>query len=1023
MPESSMPDPLQELSLSLEPPREQMSEQLRGLGAAILVGLGGTGAEVLRRVKNHLRWQRIEHLFRMIVIDTDSSSLKGTTGLPGFDDSEYCHLAHNRMLLVVKNPQMHEATARRTDLMDDSVLRAVRGQLEHLGEDEGCGQIRPIGALRFAANYQTFAERVDAATQAVLGLWGPLTAQLKGLPAHQVQEAKLPVFLVGSLCGGTGSSMLIDTIAALRHQLGDEVSIRCYLTMPSVYFSKLTQDQRQRVEANAYATLREIEYFQQGLARSEKWEFHYVGAHQAIPSPEVLFSRCYIVERRDARGADLQSPERIYDAMAMAIFSEVGLPIGQRLRSDLANQAAIDLANPDRETGLPRYYSTIGATAVAIPGRRLVEYGTFRATRHFLGESVLGAEARRDEVNEAVGRWLVEARIDDRSDASSHLIIAELNERIGPNIIGRVDRLFTLHRNKRQHNSDKSFMRAFEDLRRRWQESELDPLRSRLREEAQALGEQSMGKLESDLRAFLATKGIRFTRVFCGSLQAVLSTMRAELDESAKQARDEAAVSHEQAESAAEPMRGFFGSLGTDERAQQRTAAYVEHAMTCDFDAGAMRGAQAVIASLDKSLAAWSDRLLAIEESLCKAYRVAEDREGQAISATREVFADSGVEISLLSPEETQRLCGENMPGPELIKDIVAALGGGEHMAAYENREFPGQLVDACKRHYIGVLARMNAAEELCRQLEDKRAAGRARTIISEALKACRPLWRAESAAAQALPESVVVGVPMGENTSRWRRLREVIDGLRQAMSIPGYVLGAISMVQIEDPRKIYITRRSHGARPHYLPDWREHKAKYDSLKDAAKGLSLHAFPAAIARSLPDLEPDLDHLSNLAFALGMAFGWIAKRGQWYYYNLQRREESDGRIRFDAPLISQWNGVATEKGALRQELGVLTRPVESGALHYGGGKADPRNKLGQGREVACKELVRDQNAIYRLREIYDLVQQEAGTIPVADCIEKYAESMLLAVNPGDELREMLEREAKLLYEEAKQLRKG
>ena len=76
------------------------------------------------------------------------------------------------------------------------------------------------------------------------------------------------------------------------------IEVRGYLAMPSVYERVIDNEQLERVRANAYATLEEIEFFQRGLGRTRGVRFDYHGA--AFESPNTLFNLCYLVERKDA---------------------------------------------------------------------------------------------------------------------------------------------------------------------------------------------------------------------------------------------------------------------------------------------------------------------------------------------------------------------------------------------------------------------------------------------------------------------------------------------------------------------------------------------------------------------------------------------------------------------------------------------------------------------------------------------------------------------------------------------------
>ena len=86
----------------------------------LLVGLGGTGASVLRRVKPRVRWLGMSNVCRFLVVDTDDTEKKG------FDDDEFCYLSMTRARTVLKSPEHHQWLAKRLDLGNSQVLQRLR---------------------------------------------------------------------------------------------------------------------------------------------------------------------------------------------------------------------------------------------------------------------------------------------------------------------------------------------------------------------------------------------------------------------------------------------------------------------------------------------------------------------------------------------------------------------------------------------------------------------------------------------------------------------------------------------------------------------------------------------------------------------------------------------------------------------------------------------------------------------------------------------------------------------------------
>ena len=121
-------------------------------------------------------------------------------------------------------------------------------------------QLRPIGRLAFFRNYVTFKTLMTHKLRATRQLASIQEAEERGFPVaadHQL------IYVVSSLCGGTGAGMFLDrgpTVSARRSARNANV-VGIFL-MPSTFESEIRSDlQRRRIQANAYAALKELNHF------------------------------------------------------------------------------------------------------------------------------------------------------------------------------------------------------------------------------------------------------------------------------------------------------------------------------------------------------------------------------------------------------------------------------------------------------------------------------------------------------------------------------------------------------------------------------------------------------------------------------------------------------------------------------------------------------------------------------------------------------------------------------------------
>ena len=991
---------------------------------SVLIGVGGTGAKVLSIVKAQVRWLGLQDMFRFIIVDSDTAAIGGAPGGHPFDGEEYLHLSHELMRNVLDYPELSPDIASRLDLDDRNVLAAMREKIQSMGEDEGCGQIRPIGALRFASNYSHFKDRLEHALSEVRDVWGKLLTRLKGVNRTDLKSAKTPVLIVGSVCGGTGSAVLVDTVVATRH-LEKDVSITGYLAMPSVYSAVVDAEQEVRLCANAYATLQELDFFQRGLGAAHGVKFSYVGGADVLPAPDTLFTACHLVERKDASGGDLGHPKRVYDAMALAITSEIALAVGARLRSGTINQVAVSLASGDVQTGATRWFGTLGATAISLPRRRIVEYGAFRSTRKLLEERVLGPELPSETVQQEVDQWLLANRIDNRHAQGKHLLVQVLQEHVGISMSAQVDKLFQIKgkgaNRTRVCPPDKKFTRSFDSFVQRWDGQSRATLSSKLARAATAQQKPLAASLDAWVRESVDSRGLRPTQSVVSGLSSVLRSVQVRVRQAAERARGQARDAFSQARMATERMRGLLGQLGTDEAAQADTATALELALSMDYKAAALDTGSRMLAVLDKHAVAWQNRLSEAVDVREPELKRARERESEKLSVSGEVFGDGNMEISVLAPGEVTSICEKAHPGTTLLPEVMAALGGNQDLEAMRHPNLGDELLRGAAAHYFQAVGNLNVADLLAEALE-KGGEEHGRVLFEEVMRACRPLWQARNPGNQQFPESIVVGVPSEPGEASWRPIESLVKSLASEMKFPGYLHNAVAVEPISDPARIYVTRRAYGGRPHYLPSWRTCGQSYKSLARLTGALSLHGFSRRTVSRLPAMEPDPNRVSDLAFALGMAYGWIAQRGRTFYANLRRRRGVDETMLLDAPVVTQWTCLVAEDGKRRAAMGEVTALVNAGVLRYKNGtKLDKTMRLGGTRGNAMERLRQADDVRDLIVDAYDALRELVAPSRIADELEHYAEQIENKTISSDRTREVIAREAALLRAQIDELR--
>ncbi|WP_414753086.1 tubulin-like doman-containing protein [Anabaena sp. CCY 9910] len=240
--------------------------QYRGINRTICIGLGGTGRDVLMRIRRLIvdRYGDLSNLpiVSFVHLDTDKAATQ-VTGIRTGSTYHGVDLSFREAEKVSATMSAKEVTMfvegleRRSEYTRygpyDHIARWFPPQLLRniKAVEEGAKGIRPVGRLAFFHNYQKIKTAIETAERLTRGHDALLLR--KGLRV----EPGLNIFVIGSLCGGTGSGMFLDVAYSLRHLYGEQgAQIVSYLVIsPELYGNT------PNMSANTYAALKELNYY------------------------------------------------------------------------------------------------------------------------------------------------------------------------------------------------------------------------------------------------------------------------------------------------------------------------------------------------------------------------------------------------------------------------------------------------------------------------------------------------------------------------------------------------------------------------------------------------------------------------------------------------------------------------------------------------------------------------------------------------------------------------------------------
>ena len=362
------------------------NEQIR-IRPTIVIGMGGTGGDVIMRVRRRF-YETYGSLAEFPIVsylwlDTDRSEKH----ILAKEIREFVRLTDTERLMLTIN----DTTSITQNLKEPNYAHIDRWWypgLNALGQmNEGAGQIRAYSRLAF---FHHFTAIRAAITDANTKVRDPLaqdtmmksqTLKDMGILAQVEFNSPTNVVLVCSIAGGTGSGMMLDVSFLVKDIFQEgNVTTSAYLVFPD-HFGTVTNE---RMKANSYALLKELNYYQYGVPFFEaEWNRGTV-SKVAIPP----FDYCYIFDNQNASGqvsgGQPGSQELIFELLADSIFKDFSQgEFADHKRSARINlkqymNKTFDYEHPRFKQRFIQRYGSLGMSSIMVPHARILTACAYR---------------------------------------------------------------------------------------------------------------------------------------------------------------------------------------------------------------------------------------------------------------------------------------------------------------------------------------------------------------------------------------------------------------------------------------------------------------------------------------------------------------------------------------------------------------------------------------------------------------------------------------------------------------------
>ncbi len=334
-----------------------MAVEEKSMVPTVFVGVGGTGAEVLSRVRRLIveTYGSLDKLpiVSFLVVDTDRDYKITNTEAqgPAFRENErhWAKVTGREVQEIVSNME-------RYPWINAWFPTELEKNITSL--EAGAGQIRACGRFAFFCNYHDIQRKFG---EACSRMRGKENLMLDRYGVRVVNNA-INVFITGSISGGTGSGMMLDLGYAIRHWLtGPGTSqITSIVPMPNAFSGIGVED---RVLANGYAALMELSYFSDG--RTEYVAQFSAGLNDEVRSSMPPFDFTYLVGTKNGE-VDF-TLDQIREMIAQNVFLDLTSDFAPHKRSIRDNMKGKWAQSDPEGRGYSKQFMSFGLSSVEIP--------------------------------------------------------------------------------------------------------------------------------------------------------------------------------------------------------------------------------------------------------------------------------------------------------------------------------------------------------------------------------------------------------------------------------------------------------------------------------------------------------------------------------------------------------------------------------------------------------------------------------------------------------------------------------
>ena len=329
--------------------------RLRGISRSIIIGVGGTGHQILldvrkRLIEKHGSLDKLP-IVSFLLLDTDQAIFSKN---PDYEDAVNLDSADKIHTSVHGVDNLRKTLKEHPHLRNWLDPRVLTGDI-----DQGAGAVRARGRLAYFWNYAAIARRME---EQMLQITKDSSKEIAIRNGLQVGEG-ITVYVVGSLLGGTGSGMFLDLAYTVRNKFRNQRMLEMVgmFSIPP-NSEAVAVDNR----PNAYAALLELNHF---TDPSTTFSAQYQADIPPMEDADPPFRYTYLADT-SSPAAQLDSVKDLVEMIGHSIFLDLTSEFQRQKKSNRNNFDQFLITSDG--LGCPQNYMGFGLASIYFPKDKVI---------------------------------------------------------------------------------------------------------------------------------------------------------------------------------------------------------------------------------------------------------------------------------------------------------------------------------------------------------------------------------------------------------------------------------------------------------------------------------------------------------------------------------------------------------------------------------------------------------------------------------------------------------------------------